>query len=81
LSRRHRLRLAAIGFLAPLPLAPLVYAPYIGGPADAAAAAMLQLTAAVFLSLLASAIMAAVFAVAFQRVTAHSNRGTYDAFD
>jgi hypothetical protein len=34
-----------------------------------------------FLSLVASALVTGVFAVAFQRVTAHSNKGTYDVFD
>jgi hypothetical protein len=34
-----------------------------------------------FLSLVASALVTGVFAMAFQRVTAHSNKGTYDVFD
>jgi hypothetical protein len=81
LSRTHRIRLGAIGFLAPLPIIPLAYAPYLAGAAATATLAMLQSTAFTFLSLLASALVAGVFAVAFQRVTARLNKGTYDAFD
>ncbi|HZF34366.1 MAG TPA: hypothetical protein VE914_11235 [Candidatus Angelobacter sp.] len=80
LSRTHRTRLATIGFLYGLPLIPLVYAPYLAGPITGALP-ILQSTAATFLSLLASALEAAVFAVAFQRVTAHLHKGTYDVFD
>jgi hypothetical protein len=81
MSRSHRMRLGAIGFLASLPLIPLVYAPYLAGTAGTATLATLQSTATMFLSLLASALVSAVFAVAFQRVTARLNKGTYDAFD
>ena len=74
------MRLGAIGFLYALPIIPLVNAPYFAGPTTGTLA-ILQSTAATFLSLLATALEAAVFAVAFQRVTAQSNKGTYDVFD
>jgi len=80
-SRGHRARLGTIGFLASLPVIPLMYAPYFAGTANTPTLAILQSTAAIFLSLLASALVSAVFAVAFQRVTAHLHKGTYDVFD
>jgi hypothetical protein len=80
LSRTYRMRLGVIGFLCSLPLIPLVYAPYFVAPTTQALE-ILQGTAAIFLSLLATALEAAVFAVAFQRVTTHLNKGTYDVFD
>jgi hypothetical protein len=71
----------AIGSLAPLPLLPLIYAPYFGGFARTMALMELQTTAGIFGSLVIAALEAGVFAVAFQRITAQSNVGTYDVFD
>jgi len=81
MSRSHRIRLGAIGFLAPLPIVPLFYSLYLAGTANTTTLEMLQSTAGIFLTLLASALEACVFAVAFQRVTAHLHKGTYDVFD
>jgi hypothetical protein len=81
LSRTYRMRLGAIGFLYALPIIPLVYAQFFFAESTTETGAILKSTAATFLSLFAAALEAAVFAVAFQRVTAHSNMGTYDVFD
>jgi hypothetical protein len=81
LSREYRIRLAAIGFLAPLPTLPLIVAPYLGGFADTTTLLALQATVGIFLNLLSTALVAGVFAVAFQRLTAQSNIGTYGVFD
>ena len=81
MGRGHRIRLGAIGFLAPLPLIPLAYALYLAGEATTTTLELLQSTTVTFLRLLASALVVGVFAVAFQRVTGHSNKGTYDVFD
>jgi hypothetical protein len=81
LGRNHRVRLAAVGFLAPLPLMPFAYAPYLARIPDTVTVLVLRSVVGNFLSLVASALVTGVFAVAFQRVTAHSNKGTYDVFD
>lgn len=81
LSRTYRLRLGAIGFLSVLLSLPLVYAPYFAGPTTTGTLGILRPTALIFLALFATALEAGVFAVAFQRVTAHLHKGTYDVFD
>jgi len=81
LSRNHRLRLAAIGFLASLPIIPLAYAFYLVGMPATKPAVVLQSIVGIFVGLLAEVLVTGVFAVAFQRVTAHSHKGTYDVFD
>jgi len=82
LSRGHRIRLMAIGFLAPLPLLPLIYGLlYLGAFPDTMALMALRETGGFFVNGLVAALEAGVFAVAFQRVTAQSNVGTYGVFD
>jgi hypothetical protein len=81
LGRNHRLRLAAIGFLASLPIIPLSYAFYFVAMPDTVPIVVVQSIVGIFVGLLAEALVTGVFAVAFQRITAHSNKGTYDVFD
>ncbi len=81
LSRDLRIRLAAIGFAAPLPIMPLIYAPSLAGIPNTAILLALQSAVGSFFGLLAEAVVTGVFAVAFQRVTAHLNKGTYGIFD
>lgn len=81
LTRGCRLPVATIGFVAPLPLWPIVYLSYFLDSTGTNNAVTLESAIASFLGLLASILTVAVYAVAFQRVTAHRHKDTYEVFD
>jgi hypothetical protein len=82
ISRGHRLRLAAIAFIADVPWTVASYLPWLlwdlpaGGIGES-----LQLGASTFISLLGVAFDATVIAVVFAVIADRQGRGIYDVFD
>ena len=82
LTRGHRTRLAMLAFFAPIPIVALAYLPPLAETDNHMSIRNIILsTVAHLLAFLASAFTAAVFAVAYQRVSEHRHRNTVDVFD
>src|SRR5262249_16442266 len=81
LSSGYRIRLAILGFVAPLPFGLVSFLPSIGATGTLFGIVVLRSAVADFFGLLGSAFSVGVIASAFLRLTAHRYTTTYRVFD